>query len=181
VLEAAADRLAAAGAKITDTVFPPECAGADETQHVLGGFEGLRNHMPELYRHEALLSPGLREHKIEVGRGLSLEQFRGACRTAERARAAARAWAGGFDPILCLPAPGSAIFNAPWTQFAMPCLTLPAASGPDGLPVGIQLVGRRHDDARLLEVGLWGRASSFGGEGGKVRNRRTTIIRRDRP
>jgi hypothetical protein len=105
VLEAAADRLAAAGAKITDTVFPPECAGADETQRVLGGFEGLRNRMSELYRHEALLSPGLREHKIEVGRGLSLEQFRGACRTAERARAAARAWAGGFDPI---PVPAGA-------------------------------------------------------------------------
>ena len=37
----------------------------------------------------------------------------------------------------------------------MPCLTLPAGDGPDGLPVGIQLVGRRHDDARLLDVGLW--------------------------
>jgi Asp-tRNA(Asn)/Glu-tRNA(Gln) amidotransferase A subunit family amidase len=37
----------------------------------------------------------------------------------------------------------------------MPCLTLPAGSGPDGLPVGVQLVGHRHDDARLLEVGLW--------------------------
>ena len=28
-------------------------------------------------------------------------------------------------------------------------------SGPNGLPVGVQLVCRRHDDARLLEVGLW--------------------------
>ena len=37
----------------------------------------------------------------------------------------------------------------------MPCLTLPAGTGPDGLPVGIQLVGRRHADARLLEIGLW--------------------------
>jgi Asp-tRNA(Asn)/Glu-tRNA(Gln) amidotransferase A subunit family amidase len=165
VLEAAADRLAAAGAKITDTAFPPECAGADETQRVLGAFEGLRNHMPELYRHEALLSPGLREHKIEVGHKLTLEQFRAACRAAEKARAAARDWARDFDAILSLPAPGqaprgladtgSAIFNAPWTQFAMPCLTLPAGIGPDGLPVGIQLVGRRHDDSRLLELGLW--------------------------
>jgi Asp-tRNA(Asn)/Glu-tRNA(Gln) amidotransferase A subunit family amidase len=165
VLEAAADRLAAAGAKIADTAFPPACAGADETQRVLGAFEGLRNHMPELYRHEALLSPGLREHKIEVGRKLTLEQFRAACSTVAKARAAARAWLGEFDAILSLPAPGqaprgladtgSAIFNAAWTQFAMPCLTLPAGIGPDGLPVGIQLVGRRHDDLRLLEVGLW--------------------------
>jgi Asp-tRNA(Asn)/Glu-tRNA(Gln) amidotransferase A subunit family amidase len=165
VLEAAADRLAAAGAKIADTAFPPECAAADDIQQTLGAFEGLRNHMPELYRHEALLSPRLREEKLALGRKLSLDQFRAAYRAAERARAAAREWAGGFDALLTLPAPGqaprgladtgSAVFNAPWTQFAMPCLTLPAGQGPDGLPVGIQLVGRRHQDEALLEVGLW--------------------------
>jgi Asp-tRNA(Asn)/Glu-tRNA(Gln) amidotransferase A subunit family amidase len=37
----------------------------------------------------------------------------------------------------------------------MPCLTLPAGIGPDGLPVGIQLVGQRHTDAALLATGLW--------------------------
>ncbi len=164
-LETAADRLAAAGAKLADTALPPECAQCDEYQRVIGAFEGLRNHMPELYRHEALLSPQLREEKIALGRKLSLDQFRNACRAVETARIAARDWAAGFDAILTLPAPGqaprglgdtgSAVFNALWTQLAMPCLTLPAGRGPDGLPVGIQLVGRRHDDARLLEIGLW--------------------------
>jgi len=165
VLEAAADRLASAGAVIKGTELPRECADGDERQTIIGSFEGLRNHMPELYRHEALLSVRLRETKIARGRALNLETFRNACRDAERARTAAREWAGGFDAILTLPAPGqaprglastgSAVFNALWTQLWMPCLTLPAGRGPDGLPVGIQLVGRRHDDARLLEVGLW--------------------------
>jgi Asp-tRNA(Asn)/Glu-tRNA(Gln) amidotransferase A subunit family amidase len=121
--------------------------------------------MPELYRHEALLSARLRETKIARGRQLSLAAFHKACRGAETARRAAREWAGGFDAILTLPAPGqalrslastgSAVFNSLWTQLWMPCLTLPAGHGPDGLPVGVQLVGSRHDDARLLEVGLW--------------------------
>jgi Asp-tRNA(Asn)/Glu-tRNA(Gln) amidotransferase A subunit family amidase len=165
VLEAAADRLAAAGATMTDVTLPRECADVDETQQTLGAFEGLRSHMPELYRHEALLSPRLREEKVALGRKLTLDQFRDACRAAEKARMAAREWASGFDAILTLPAPGqaprgladtgSAVFNTLWTQFAMPCLTLPAGHGPDGLPVGVQLVGRRHDDARLLETGLW--------------------------
>jgi Asp-tRNA(Asn)/Glu-tRNA(Gln) amidotransferase A subunit family amidase len=165
VLEGAVDRLAAVGAKITDTALPAECANADEIQQTLGAFEALRNHMPELYRHEALLSPRLREEKIALGRKLTLEQFRNACRAAEKARMAAREWASGFDAILTLPAPGqaprgladtgSAVFNALWTQFAMPCLTLPAGKGPDRLPVGVQLVGRRHDDERLIEAGLW--------------------------
>ncbi len=165
VLEAAAGRLAAAGATVKDARLPAECAAADEIQQILGAFEGLRNHMPELYRHEALLSPRLREEKIALGRKLTLDQFRNACRAAEKARMATREWATGFDAILTLPAPGqaprglgdtgSAVFNALWTQLYMPCLTLPAGRGPDGLPVGIQLVGRRHDDARLLEMGLW--------------------------
>ena len=165
VLEAAADRLASAGAAIHETELPPECAEADEIQSTLGSFEGLRNHMPELYRHEALLSAPLREEKIARGRKLTLAAFRDACCGAERARVAAREWAGSFDAILTLPAPGqaprglastgSAVFNAVWTQLYMPCLTLPAGHGPDGLPVGIQLVGCRHHDTRLLEVGLW--------------------------
>jgi Asp-tRNA(Asn)/Glu-tRNA(Gln) amidotransferase A subunit family amidase len=164
-LEAAVDRLAAAGAAITETELPAACAEGDERQRVLGSFEGLRNHMPELYRHEALLSAPLREGKIALGRELSLDAFRAACRGAEKARAAAQSWASGFDAILTLPAPGqaprgladtgSAVFNALWTQLYMPCLTLPAGHGPDGLPVGLQLVARRHADERLLEVGLW--------------------------
>jgi Asp-tRNA(Asn)/Glu-tRNA(Gln) amidotransferase A subunit family amidase len=165
VLEAAADRLAAAGAAISDTELPPECAKADERQRVLGAFEGLRNHMPELYRHEPLLSARLREEKIALGRELTLDQFRTAWRGAEKARAAAQDWASGFDAILTLPAPGqaprglgdtgSAVFNALWTQLYMPCLTLPAGRGPAGLPVGVQLVARRHADERLLAVALW--------------------------
>jgi Asp-tRNA(Asn)/Glu-tRNA(Gln) amidotransferase A subunit family amidase len=164
-LEAAADRLAATGAKLADTALPPECAGCDDYQRVIGSFEALRNHMPELCRHEALLSSRLREEKIATGRKLSLEQFRDAGRGADKARAAARAWAEGFDAILTLPAPGeapfglgdtgSAVFNAVWTQLHMPCLTLPAGHGPNGLPLGVQLVGRRHDDARLLETARW--------------------------
>ena len=106
-----------------------------------------------------------------LGRKLTLDEFRAAWREAEKARVAAREWAGGFDAILTLPAPGqaprgladtgSAVFNALWTQLYMPCLTLPAGQGPDGLPVGIQLVGRRHDDARLLEIGPLGRAPAW--------------------
>jgi Asp-tRNA(Asn)/Glu-tRNA(Gln) amidotransferase A subunit family amidase len=165
VLENVAGQLGAAGAGLADTTFPAECAGVDAIQETLGSFEGLRNHMPELHRHAALLSPELREGKIARGRRLDLDEFRAACRAVEKARAAAFAWAAQFDAILTLPAPGqaprgladtgSARFNAPWTQFAMPCLTLPAGRGPDGLPVGVQIVGRRHADARLLEVGLW--------------------------
>src|SRR3954471_5787667 len=166
VLEAAASRLRAAGAEIVEAELPPGCEGVSEVQRRHSGFEALRVHAPELHRHEALLSPDLLERgKITDGRQFTQEDLRAAWRSAEAMRAAAQEWAGGFDAILTLPAPGaaprglgetgSAVFNGLWTALYMPCLTLPADVTADGLPVGIQLVGRRHRDQRLLEIGLW--------------------------
>lgn len=49
-----------------------------------------------------------------------------------------------------LASTGDASFNRGWTMLHLPCITLPAGVGPTGLPVGVQLVARKHDDARLL-------------------------------
>lgn len=69
------------------------------------------------------------------------------------------------DAILCPaalgPAPeglddtGSAIFNGLWTLGGMPAVTLPLFTAENGLPMGLQLVGRRGDDARLLRTARW--------------------------
>ncbi|HEX3883664.1 MAG TPA: amidase, partial [Stellaceae bacterium] len=166
VLEAAAARLAKAGAEIVESELPPACRDVSEVQRRHSAFEAPRNHAPELYRHAALLSPDLLgEGRIASGRRLSLDDFRTAWRDADTMRAAAREWARGFDAILTLPAAGEAprglantgpaIFNALWTVLHLPCLTLPADTGPSGLPVGIQLVGPRYRDAGLLDIGLW--------------------------
>jgi Asp-tRNA(Asn)/Glu-tRNA(Gln) amidotransferase A subunit family amidase len=165
-LEAAAARLRAAGAEIVDSDLPAECADISTIQSTHSHYEAPRNHAPELHRHAALLSDDLlAKGRIAAGKRLNLDDFRAAWRRADQARAAASEWARGFDAILTLPAPGQApktlastgdaIFNGLWTVLYMPCLTLPAGTGPEGLPVGVQLVGRRHGDARLLDIGLW--------------------------
>ena len=43
----------------------------------------------------------------------------------------------------------------------MPALCLPLMHGPDGLPLGVQLVGRRNDDARLLRTARWMQAQAL--------------------
>ena len=68
-------------------------------------------------------------------------------------------------PALTAPAPGeaplglertgNATFNLLWTYLWMPCVTMPYTRGPAGLPVGIQLVGRQHEDARLIDIAGW--------------------------
>lgn len=49
------------------------------------------------------------------------------------------------DPICCTP----------WTFLGLPAVTLPLLQGPNGLPVGVQLVGACGDDARLLRTARW--------------------------
>ena len=69
------------------------------------------------------------------------------------------------DAIICPAAPGpaptglestgDAIFNGLWTLCGTPAVTLPLLESGDGMPMGVQLVGRRGDDARLLRTARW--------------------------
>jgi len=70
-----------------------------------------------------------------------------------------------YDAILTLPALGTApkglaatgdpVFCVPWTLLGMPALSAPLMRGANGLPLGVQLVGRRGFDARLLRTARW--------------------------
>jgi Asp-tRNA(Asn)/Glu-tRNA(Gln) amidotransferase A subunit family amidase len=50
---------------------------------------------------------------------------------------------------------GSPIFCTIWTLAGMPAISLPLLQGSRGLPIGVQLVGRRHNDGRLLRTARW--------------------------
>jgi len=54
-----------------------------------------------------------------------------------------------------LQSTGSPAFCTLWTFAGMPAVTLPLLRADNGLPMGIQLVGRRGDDARLLRTARW--------------------------
>jgi Asp-tRNA(Asn)/Glu-tRNA(Gln) amidotransferase A subunit family amidase len=54
-----------------------------------------------------------------------------------------------------LASTGNPIFCTIWTLCGVPAVTLPLLRGPSGLPLGVQLVGCRCDDARLLRTARW--------------------------
>ncbi|TAK46472.1 MAG: amidase [Betaproteobacteria bacterium] len=70
-----------------------------------------------------------------------------------------------YDAVLTPSAPGTApegltatgdpAFCSLWTLCGMPALNLPLMRGENALPLGAQLVGARHDDARLLRTARW--------------------------
>jgi Asp-tRNA(Asn)/Glu-tRNA(Gln) amidotransferase A subunit family amidase len=59
--------------------------------------------------------------------------------------------AAGEAPV-GLGSTGNPVFAALWTFLGLPAVTLPLLTGPNGMPVGVQLVGRRGEDGRLLRT-----------------------------
>jgi len=62
--------------------------------------------------------------------------------------------ATGEAPI-GLESTGSPIFCTIWTLCGMPAISLPLLQGAHGMPMGVQLVGPKGDDARLLRTARW--------------------------
>jgi Asp-tRNA(Asn)/Glu-tRNA(Gln) amidotransferase A subunit family amidase len=54
-----------------------------------------------------------------------------------------------------LESTGSPIFCTIWTLCGVPAITLPMMQGANGMPIGVQLVGARGDDARMLRTARW--------------------------
>lgn len=71
----------------------------------------------------------------------------------------------GFDVILTLPAfgeapeglayTGDAEYCAPWTLLGIPAVSMPAGFGKNGLPLGIQVLGKYRQDQQTLGVAKW--------------------------
>lgn len=69
------------------------------------------------------------------------------------------------DAIICPATPtaaprdltttGSAIYNGLWTLCGVPVVTLPLFEDQHGMPMGVQLIGKRGNDGRLLRTARW--------------------------
>jgi amidase len=163
-----AERLAAAGAEVREVDLGPEFDGLAGAQAAIMGAEGAESFRIERERHADMLSPALRAW-LEQGARITPEQLVAARAQAERCRAAFPAAMSGCDALLTLSAPGQAPaglastgdpgFNRIWTLLHVPCLSLPAAAGASGLPIGVQLIGRAGEDAALLCVAAWAERS----------------------
>ena len=93
------------------------------------------------------------------GREISTDEYERAIRERLRLIAAFNEWAASYDAILTIPATGEAPtpettgdprFCSRWTFVGAPALVIPTGVGPAGLPLGLQLVGARGSDNRLL-------------------------------
>jgi Asp-tRNA(Asn)/Glu-tRNA(Gln) amidotransferase A subunit family amidase len=102
---------------------------------------------------------------IERGREYKAIEYTRAVAGIDPLNAALAAVFDEFDAILTPAAPGEAprglastgnpVFCTTWTYLGVPAVTLPLLRSETGLPLGVQLVGRRGNDARLLRTARW--------------------------
>jgi Asp-tRNA(Asn)/Glu-tRNA(Gln) amidotransferase A subunit family amidase len=162
--EAAWRQAEAAGAAVVDI---PSSTGfetlADLQTVVMAGDSG-RALAWEYDHHPERLIRFYRDN-IATGRAISDAALLAAKSKADQGRATQAALFESVDAILTLPAPGEApsglaftgdpLFNRVWTLLGWPCVTVPCAHGPNGLPLGIQIVGQAAADARTLAAAAW--------------------------
>ncbi|HEY6254696.1 MAG TPA: amidase [Xanthobacteraceae bacterium] len=164
-VEDAAARLSAAGAAMRDVTLPAEFAGLKTAaRETINNYERSKSMAAEWASHRDLISPKL-TRCIKLGMEMPYADYLAAIELGEACRARVPAVFEGFDILLApcvqgeaplgLETTGDPGFQAIWTILHVPTMSLPTHRGPNGLPVGVQLVARRHDDARLFACARW--------------------------
>lgn len=102
---------------------------------------------------------------IERGQKVLATEYNGAVARVAHLNAALDAIFEDYDAILTpsaageapvgLEGTGSPAFCTIWTLCGVPALNLPVLRGPNGMPIGAQLVSYRGDDARLFRTARW--------------------------
>lgn len=152
------------GEQVTEVILPEPFGDAIELHRLIMEADLALSFAAEYEHGAAQLSPMLRQ-LIERGQQhLALEYNRALARIPifngvlddvfQEVHAIVTPAAPGEAPR-GLETTGSAAFCTLWTLCGLPAITVPLIEGETGMPIGVQLVGPRGDDARLLQTARW--------------------------
>jgi Asp-tRNA(Asn)/Glu-tRNA(Gln) amidotransferase A subunit family amidase len=150
--EAGIARLAQAGVLAREWWPPDPLGGLFEAQKTIMAHEAAQHLATLLVQHGPHLSAPLRQ-LLEHGTGLGAAEVAAAQALARQGREVLDALLGEVDALVVPASPGEApaglqatgdpAFSRVWNLLGHPCANVPGLLGPQGLPVGLQLVGRR--------------------------------------
>jgi Asp-tRNA(Asn)/Glu-tRNA(Gln) amidotransferase A subunit family amidase len=154
--------VAALGARVAE-VDIGVLAEVIEWQRIVQLLENAYYYGPLMKSAPELLSDGLKA-RLEAGLAVEPPAYAAALAACEPAYRTVAAVLDDYDAILTPaatgPAPhglgstGSPVFNGLWNYLGMPAVSLPLLEA-GGLPIGVQLVGKRRDDGALLRTARW--------------------------
>ncbi|MGK9052995.1 amidase [Neorhizobium petrolearium] len=138
---------------------PPWWEGLGAAQADVFAWEASAALRPERDLHWDLLKPATHEF-LSRQDGISFERWQAGIAARDAALADLDRLFGDCDLLITQAAPGEApiglgstgkaAYNIRWTLLGTPSISIPAGFGPDGLPIGVQLVARPGEDAKLL-------------------------------
>jgi Asp-tRNA(Asn)/Glu-tRNA(Gln) amidotransferase A subunit family amidase len=149
---------------VTEVEVGPGFARAVEMHRAIMEVEMAHNLHRDYDKGGERLSPVLRA-LIERGRARAAVDYTAALAGIPALNRALEAVFDEYDAIVTPAAPGEAprglestgnpIFCTVWTYLGTPAVTLPLLRSEEGMPLGVQLVARRDNDARLLRTARW--------------------------
>jgi amidase len=163
LIESSAARFAAAGAKVSSVALEPAFDRMNEIQIAFSSYEFYRALTHERTRHPELISPSLTS-RLAAGSKVTRTAYEAAQADTRHCMALMARHFDGCDIMLAPSTPGEApgiegtgepTFGLMWTQLGLPCITVPAAKGPGGLPLGVQLIAAAGNDAGLMRAAAW--------------------------
>jgi Asp-tRNA(Asn)/Glu-tRNA(Gln) amidotransferase A subunit family amidase len=177
--EAFAELVETLGETVAEVELDAAFARAVESHRTIMEVEMAHNLRRDAEKGGDRLSPALRQ-LIARGRGHAAVDYAAAVAGIPALNTALEPLFDEFDAIVTPAAPGEppvglettgdAIFCTLWTYLGTPAVTLPLLRSPAGMPLGVQLVGRRDNDARLLRTARW-LVARLAGEGDGSRSR----------
>jgi Asp-tRNA(Asn)/Glu-tRNA(Gln) amidotransferase A subunit family amidase len=162
--EAFAELVDMLGDSIAEVELPPVFEKALELHRSIQDAEVAVNFAPEYEKGRDKLSVRLREI-IEHGQQVLAADYIRALARIPLLNVSLDEIFKQYDTILTPAAPGEAplglestgnpVFCTAWTLLGTPAITLPLLRGSNGMPIGVQLVGLRGNDGRLLRTARW--------------------------
>jgi Asp-tRNA(Asn)/Glu-tRNA(Gln) amidotransferase A subunit family amidase len=156
--------LRSAGAHVVELELPSSFNEAHAVQRTVMHGEGARV-FAELQRRDRDRLSARLNALIDEGRGISDNDLARSLERKARFAEELDAFLAGYDAIVTPSALGEApadltqtgdpAFCTIWSLCGVPAVTLPAGRGPNGLPLGLQIVGPRSFDNRVLSVSRW--------------------------
>jgi amidase len=165
LVEDAAFRLARAGARVTEFTLPAEFELLNDAHRTISSFEFARTFTFEIENHWDEISDTLRGGRLHDGLTGSFVRYIEAKQLADECRRRLDALMGGIDVLLTSAAFGEAPIGTPafagvplyqiWTTLHVPAVSIPVFKGAAGMPIGAQLLAKRHDDRKLFACAQW--------------------------
>lgn len=162
--EAFTELVAHLGETVVEVALPDTFERAVGWHRIIMEADLARSFAREYAQGADRLSPTLRE-MIERGQHHTAVEYNDAVGEIGTLNAALSGIFHHYDAIVTpaatgeapigLESTGSPVFCTIWTLCGVPAVSLPLLEGPSRMPIGVQVVGPRGEDARLLRTGRW--------------------------